>query len=73
MVLHELGVGVIGMGCIDEMGVRASREQALAGLERDMHPQVSFDVECLDPDIAPGRARRCREGRPTARRGCAWR
>lgn len=54
MVLHGLGVGVIGMGCIDEMGVRATGEPALAGLDRDMHPQVSFDVDCLDPRYRAG-------------------
>ena len=27
---------------------------ALAGLDRDTHLHVSFDVDFLDPDIAPG-------------------
>ena len=27
---------------------------ALAGLDRDTHLHVSFDIDFLDPDIAPG-------------------
>ena len=29
-------------------------EQALAGLDADTHLHVSFDVDFLDPEIAPG-------------------
>jgi arginase len=29
-------------------------EQALAGLDDDTHLHVSFDVDFLDPEIAPG-------------------
>jgi arginase len=42
------------MRYIDEMGMRQTMEQALAGLDRDTHLHVSFDVDFLDPDIAPG-------------------
>ena len=52
--LHELAVEVFDMRYIDEMGMRQSMEQALAGLSRDTHLHVSFDVDFLDPDIAPG-------------------
>lgn len=52
--LHELAVEVFDMRYIDEMGMRQSMEQALAGLNRDTHLHVSFDVDFLDPDIAPG-------------------
>lgn len=52
--LHELTVEVFDMRYIDEMGMRAAMEQALAGLGRDTHLHVSFDVDFLDPDIAPG-------------------
>ena len=52
--VHELGVEVFDMRYIDEMGMRATLEQALAGLDRDTHLHVSFDVDFLDPDIAPG-------------------
>jgi arginase len=52
--LHELGVEVFDMRYIDEMGMRETMRQALAGLDRDTHLHVSFDVDFLDPDIAPG-------------------
>ncbi len=52
--VHELGVEVFDMRYIDEMGMRATMKQALAGLDRDTHLHVSFDVDFLDPDIAPG-------------------
>ena len=52
--LHELAVEVFDMRYIDEMGMRQTMEQALGGLDRDTHLHVSFDVDFLDPDIAPG-------------------
>jgi arginase len=52
--LHELAVEVFDMRYIDEMGMRHTMEQALAGLDRNTHLHVSFDVDFLDPDIAPG-------------------
>ncbi len=52
--LHELAVEVFDMRYIDEMGMRQTMEQALAGLDGDTHLHVSFDVDFLDPDIAPG-------------------
>jgi arginase len=45
---------VYDMRSIDEMGMRAVMEQALYGLNDDTHLHVSFDVDFLDPDIAPG-------------------
>jgi arginase len=52
--LHELAVEVFDMRYIDEMGMQQTMEQALTGLDRDTHLHVSFDVDFLDPDIAPG-------------------
>ena len=52
--VHELAVEVFDMRYIDEMGMRETMDQALAGLDRDTHLHVSFDVDFLDPDIAPG-------------------
>jgi arginase len=52
--VHELAVEVFDMRYIDEMGMRQTMEQALAGVDRDTHLHVSFDVDFLDPDIAPG-------------------
>jgi arginase len=53
-LLHDLAVEVFDMRYIDEMGMRQIMEQALAGLGCDTHLHVSFDVDFLDPDIAPG-------------------
>jgi arginase len=52
--VHEQGLDVFDMRYIDEMGMRQTMEQALAGLDGDTHLHVSFDVDFLDPDIAPG-------------------
>ncbi len=52
--VHELGLEVFDMRYIDEMGMRQTMQAALAGLDRNTHLHVSFDVDFLDPDIAPG-------------------
>lgn len=52
--VHEIGFEVFDMRYIDEMGMRQTMETALAGLDADTHLHVSFDVDFLDPDIAPG-------------------
>ena len=72
--MHEQGLEVFDMRYIDEMGMRHTMEQALAGIDANTHLHVSFDVDFLDPDIAPGRRHhRPRRARPTARRSSAWR
>lgn len=53
-LVHELAVEVFDMRYVDEMGMRATVEQALSGVDADTHVHVSFDVDFLDPDIAPG-------------------
>jgi len=52
--LRQQGVEVFDMRYIDEIGMRRTLEQALAGLDADTHLHVSLDVDFLDPDIAPG-------------------
>jgi arginase len=52
--VHEQGLDVFDMRCIDELGVRKVMERALQDLEPDTHLHVSFDVDFLDPEIAPG-------------------
>jgi arginase len=52
--VHEQHLEVFDMRYIDEMGVRQTMEQALDGLDANTHLHVSFDVDFLDPDIAPG-------------------
>lgn len=52
--VHEQGIEVFDMRAIDEMGMRAVMDQALMGVDADTHLHLSFDVDFLDPDIAPG-------------------
>ena len=42
------------MRFIDEEGMCHTMERALEGLDDDTHLHVSFDVDFLDPEIAPG-------------------
>ncbi|WP_372662326.1 arginase [Hydrogenophaga sp.] len=53
-LVHEAGLEVFDMRYIDEMGMRHTMETALAGLDDNTHLHVSFDVDFLDPEIAPG-------------------
>lgn len=53
-LLHEAGLEVFDMRYLDEMGMRATMQAALAGLDAQTHLHVSFDVDFLDPEIAPG-------------------
>jgi len=48
------------------MGMRNTMEQALAGVDADTHLHVSFDVDFLDPEVAPGVGTTVRGG-PTYR------
>ena len=52
--VHEQGLEVFDMRCIDEIGMRETMSQALAGIDGQTHLHVSFDVDFLDPQIAPG-------------------
>jgi arginase len=52
--VHEQGLEVFDMRYIDEWGMKHTMQQALAGLDAETHLHVSFDVDFLDPDIAPG-------------------
>jgi arginase len=53
-LVHEVGLEVFDMRYIDEMGMRHTMELALATLDDKTHLHVSFDVDFLDADIAPG-------------------
>ena len=52
--VHEHGLEVFDMRYIDEMGMRHTMELALATIDANTHLHVSFDVDFLDADIAPG-------------------
>ena len=49
---HRLDI--YDMRYIDEIGMKRVMEQALDGVDADTHLHVSFDVDFLDPGIAPG-------------------
>ena len=52
--MHELGIDIYDMRYIDEVGMKRAMEEALEGVDADTHVHVSFDVDFLDPAIAPG-------------------
>ena len=53
-LVHGVGLEVFDMRSIDELGMRSAMEQVLAGMDKRTHLHVSFDVDFLDPDVAPG-------------------
>ncbi len=53
-LVHEQELEVFDMRHIDEMGMRHAMELALATLDEHTHLHVSFDVDFLDPALAPG-------------------
>jgi arginase len=65
-LVHAAGLEVFDMRYIDEMGMRSAMELALALVDANTHLHVSFDVDFLDPDIAPGVGTTVRGG-PTYR------
>lgn len=52
--VHEADLEVFDMRYVDEVGMRRTLEVALASMDPETHLHVSFDVDFLDPDIAPG-------------------
>jgi arginase len=64
--VHAQDLEVFDMRTIDEMGMRATMELALAQMDDNTHLHVSFDVDFLDPAIAPGVGTTVRGG-PTYR------
>ncbi|MDO5609178.1 MAG: arginase [Pseudomonadota bacterium] len=53
-LVKEYGLDIYDMRYIDEIGMRRVMEEALDGVDADTHLHVSFDVDMLDPSIAPG-------------------
>jgi arginase len=64
--VQQAGLEVFDMRFIDEMGMRHTMQTALAGIDDDTHLHVSFDVDFLDPSVAPGVGTTIRGG-PTYR------
>jgi arginase len=61
-LVHDVGLDIYDMRYIDEIGVKRAMEEALEGVDADTHLHVSFDVDFLDPSIAPGVGTRVRGG-----------
>lgn len=53
-LVHDVGLDIYDMRMIDEIGMKRVMERALAGVDAETHLHVSFDVDFLDPEIAPG-------------------
>ena len=53
-LVKEHGLDVYDMRYIDEVGMKRAMEAALDGVDENTHIHVSFDVDFLDPSIAPG-------------------
>lgn len=53
-LVHDVGLDIYDMRYIDEIGMKRVMEEALDGVDADTHLHVSFDVDFLDPEIAPG-------------------
>ena len=53
-LVKEHGIDIYDMRYIDEVGMKRVMEEALEGVDANTHLHVSFDVDFLDPSIAPG-------------------
>ena len=53
-LVHAQHLEVYDMRYVDERGMRATLEEALSGMDANTHLHLSFDVDFLDPGIAPG-------------------
>ena len=53
-LVHDVGLDIYDMRYIDEIGIKRAMEEALEGVDAQTHLHVSFDVDFLDPSIAPG-------------------
>lgn len=52
--VNALGIEVYDMRTIDERGMRAVMQAALADVDERTHLHLSFDLDGLDPAVAPG-------------------
>ena len=53
-LVKDYGLDIYDMRYIDEVGMKRAMEEALEDVDDDTHLHVSFDVDFLDPSIAPG-------------------
>ena len=52
-LVRDYGIDIYDMRYIDEIGMKRAMEEALEGVDENTHLHVSFDVDFLDPSIAP--------------------
>ena len=52
--VKDYGLDIYDMRYIDEVGMKRAMEEALEDIDDNTHVHVSFDVDFLDPAIAPG-------------------
>lgn len=65
-LVRAAGMKIVDMRHIDEVGMKRAMEEVLADADENTHLHVSFDVDFLDPSIAPGVGTTVRGG-PTYR------
>lgn len=53
-LVKQHNLDVYDMRYIDEVGMKQAMVEALEGVDENTHLHVSFDVDFLDPSIAPG-------------------
>ena len=53
-LVRDAGLDIYDMRYIDEIGMKRVMEEALTDIDDNTHVHVSFDVDFLDPSIAPG-------------------
>ncbi|MGH8031311.1 MAG: arginase [Luteimonas sp.] len=53
-LVQQHRLDIYDMRYIDEVGMKRAMAEALDGVDADTHLHVSFDVDILDPSIAPG-------------------
>ena len=53
-LVRDVGLEIFDMRYIDEVGMKRVMEEALLNLGEKDHLHVSFDIDFLDPSIAPG-------------------
>jgi len=53
-LVKQHALDIYDMRYIDEVGMKRAMEEALEGVDERTHLHVSFDVDVLDPSIAPG-------------------
>jgi arginase len=52
-LVQQYNIDIYDMRYIDEIGMKRAMEEALEGIDAHTHLHVSFDVDFLDPSIAP--------------------